>query len=346
MKHILKFLFVSCVFALGCNGDTVGRDGADADADVDAVQCLDGWFHDAGPGSDDGRSGDDGWTAPDEDLGEDFALIIPPGIWACGGTWVRYGDPLASFQGKGRVALRPGLYRLYKEADTFEADLIESVELGPDAVVATSEGPGFFTLSPPDGPDGRYIYRYNQTFQASGKPFALSLAVLIRLQDGIPRERVVTLDDGNLCDLISPLSGDWDGDSFSFGSCLYTRYECAVYEYLIGNGDKLKAESCQHCPRGWICKADQAGLKRAAFATCGGGGRYVSDYYDMVFSMRHHNWGWDIVVRFEEPLGDIYGIYLDMGSISDPGWKAHYLDEDLAVFETHSFGPAWSQGVW
>jgi hypothetical protein len=340
----LILLFCSAVHAIACNNDSVGRDGGDADRD--AVQCLDGWFHDANVGGDDAGVGDDGWSAPDEDLGEDFALIIPPGIRACGTTRVHMGDLPASFQGKGRVALRPGLYRLYKEADIFEADLVESVELGPEAVVATPEGPGYFTLSPPEGPDGEYTYWYDQAFQASGKHFQLSLVVYIRLQDGIPRYRAVTLDDGNLCDHVSPLFGDWGGDSFSFGPCRHTRYECAVYEYWIGNGDKLKAESCQHCPAWYICKADLAELKRAAFARCGGGGRYVGDYYDMAKSMRHHNWGFDILVRFEEPLDGIYGLYLETGTYSNPGTWAHYLDEDLAIFETHPLGLAWYQVDW
>ena len=253
----------------------------------------------------------------------------------------------ASFERKGRVCFRPGLHRLYKDMRSFESDLVESVEVGPEAVVGTASGPGIFTVSPPSQPDGDYSFEFQQEFVAGGTPFVFSLQVTFPCENSEPTVDVKTLDDAGLCDRLFWTSASWGDTPIYLGSCRYSLYYCGIVRFNLEGGDVLKVETCHYCPKDWICKASPADMRRAEFVS-GAESRYQDDYFGMVHSMRHHDWGNDMLARFDQALGSVQAIYIGTNQYPDHfGYsQATYLDGDLNVLQTRSVTGVEYPGAW
>jgi putative endonuclease len=318
---------VLCVLVFACNGgvDVVEEEAGDTG---DAGAEDGGYDYDYG---DDGGPGDDGGTEPDEGLGDDLGLLVPPGTCACGSN----GVGLGALECKGRICFRPGLHRLYKDRQTFEVDLIESVELGPEAVAAEPTSSGVFTVSPPPQPDGDYSFVFQQEFTAQGTPFAFSLKVTFPCENSEPTVGVTTLNDEGLCDRLFWTSATWGDTPIYLGPCQYSLYYCGIIRFQLEGGDVLKVETCHYCPRDYECKASMAGMRRAEF-TSGQDSRYQGDYFGLVHSMRHHDWGSDSLARFDQAVGSVQAVYIGTNQYPDHFnyAQATYLDGSLDVLET------------
>ena len=80
-----------------------------------------------------------------------------------------------------------------------------------------------------------------------------------------------------------------------------------------------------------MCKSSPAGMLRAS-VTIEGQNRLVEDYFDMAFANRHHNWGGDYLIIFEEPIDSFYGLTWDSSIGTDS--QIHYLDADFNFIST------------
>lgn len=259
-----------------------------------------------------------------------MGLLVPEGTCVCGMTVVNAGDFAASFEGKGRVCFRAGMHRMQKDMRSFQLDLVESVEVGPEAIVGMPAGPGVVTVTPPGVPDGEYSFMFEQEFEAGGVPFAFSIQVAYPSTID-----VVTLDDAGLCDRLFYTSASWGGTALYLGSCRYSLFFCRTVKFDFEGGSWLKVENCNYCPKDWMCKANNGGMRRAELSD----GQDVisqSDYFGLVHSWRHHNWGNDSLARFGQALGGIQAVYVGTNDYPDHFnySQATFLDGDLNVVET------------
>ena len=351
----MRIVFILLLFVLaGCNGGNGGVDAGDSgdagaedgektgdgDGDPGTDRAEDGDYGDDGSLGDaptDGTAGDaDGGMEPDEDLGDELGLQVFPGTCVCVSTSVSL-NPDLDFGRKGRICFRPGLHRLTRDQQTFEVDLIESVELGAGALVATPTGPGVFTGSPPPQPDGDYSFVFHQEFTAAETPFSFSLQVTFRCDNSEPITNVLYLNDEGFCSRQYWTSATWGDTSIYMGHCQYSLYGCGIIRYNLEGGDVFQTETCRYCPVGWICKSSMAGMRRAEFKS-GTESRYQGDYFGLVYSMRHHDWGSDSLARFDQVLGSVQAIYAGTNEYPDHlnYSEVTYLDGDLNVLETRS----------
>ena len=313
----MRILFILLFVLAGCNG------GMDAGEDAAEERAGDG------DGNGNGN-GDDGGIVVDEDLGDDFGFLVPDGMCICGMTGVDSTNFPASFDKKGRVCLKPGMHRMQKDMRSFDLDLIESVEAGPDSVVGTPSGPGIVTVSPPSQPDGDYSFMFEQEFTAGGAPFVFSMQLVYS-----PGVEVVTMTDAGLCDRLYWTSANWGGTPLYMGTCQYSLFFCGIVKFDFEGGSWLKVESCNYCPKDWMCKANNGGMRRAEYSD-GQDAIFQSDYFGLVYSWRHHNWGNDSLARFDQALGGVQAVYVGSNQYPDHFnySQATLLDGDLNVVET------------
>jgi hypothetical protein len=302
----------------------VGEDAAEEKAgDGDG----NGYDYDNG---DDGGLGDDGGMPVDEDLGDDFGFVVPAGMCVCGMTGVDSTNFPASFDRKGRVCFKPGTHRMQKDMRSFQLDLIESVEVGPEAVVGTPSGVGIVTVSPPAQPGGEYSFMFEQEFDAGGAPFVFSMQLVYA--SGV---EVVTMSDAGLCDRLYWTGASWGGTPLYMGTCQYSLFYCGIVKFNLQGGGWLKVENCNYCPKDWMCKANNGGMRRAEFSS-GSGSINTDNYFGLVHSWRHHNWGNDSLARFDQALGGVQAVYVGSNQYPDHNTysSATLLDGDLNVIET------------
>jgi hypothetical protein len=314
---------------------------------------------DAGDGLTDGRDGSDddgngdGTGLPDEDLGDDFGLYIPPETWACAldpvammSSW-DVDTRTAILNNKGRAMFHQGSFRLYRDRESFDVDLIDKMQIGADGAEAVREGPGTFTRTiRAAGDTETYTYAYEQNFRIGGEPFRFTLRFRFEIVSGVVAEPIRTLDEKELANLTFFIQGRLGSTNRTYSTCRYTHFDCSVQEFGFSDGATLKVEPCKFCPEGMICKAFLAGLKRAEIKL-GGQMQYIDDYFHLAHAMRHHNWGCDYMVMFAEPIGSVFGLYLGSAPYPDENFvEANYLDADLATINTisvvrHENLPGW-----
>jgi hypothetical protein len=222
---------------------------------------------------------------------------------------------------------------MQKDMRSFEIDLIESVEVGSEALLGVPSSAGVVTVTPPSLPDGDYSFMFEQEFTAGGAPFAFSVQVTYPCENSEPTVDVITLDDAGLCDRLFWMTASWGETPIWLGSCQYSLYNCRIVKFSLEGGGWLKVENCNYCPKDWICKSNMAGMRRAEFSS-GAGSVYQGDYFGLVHSMRHHNWGDDSLARFDQALGGVQAVYIGADNFSYS--SATCLDGDLNVVETRS----------
>jgi hypothetical protein len=305
-----------CLLVCGCSHSGGDPDGSIPDA------------HDAG--------GDD--AKPDEDIGDSFAVSIPTGAQVC--TMCGGRDAKLEYQLKGRITFRPGLYRLPPGENFVEAEIIDSVELGPDRLPAESQGPGTFNRKQ-EGQE--YHYEYVQSFIAGGQPFEIRMTAIFG-------DQVLTLDNETLTlDAWNPwnretaprfqLEASW-GDGTEphnqlqkYATCNHDSYSLVTVNVEIDSSDTLVIDSRSPPPMpiagGGICPCP---VFRAQF-TSGAEQRDVQDHFRMLFtSGGMHCWYTAYLVVFDNPVGPVHALLME-GYI-DPYAEVHYLDANLEVLRS------------
>ena len=164
---------------------------------ADAADAADAW--DAGSLD----AGDDGGQITDQDMGDGFALVIPPDTSTCAMYFSH--DVFLEYSLLGRVQLKEGMVLLPRDQEQFERDWIELVELGPERTQPVPAGPGLFTREiQGDEQNGAYQFTYNRVYQYSNEPFTIEATSTFQVVDGLPVEPRLTLTQ----EILSP--DGWD----------------------------------------------------------------------------------------------------------------------------------------
>jgi hypothetical protein len=346
--------FTSC--SAGGSSADFGVDGAaDASADGGDIAATDG---DSGvrDGGDDVEGGDDGGAVTDVDLGTVFGLRVPAGTKVCAISGAA--DVRAAYRNRARIALRPGLIPLPREADTIEHDWIESFEWGPEKTPALAQGPGRFSRTIEGSTqNGTYHFDFGQAFKAGERTATLSFRFSFEVKNGVAVEPLLTLDDSTLAVdpwndipgqprrvlLRAPVSDPQDPYSRELGFITCGTGALARTRVAVGiaGGDELSLVF--RCPQheavlinlGTVCPC---AMESAAFSRAGET-RDISDYFRMcMVSYNHCNLNQDTLVVLDSPLGGVFGVHVPGGPDSQqmgaPPTEIEYLDAALSPIET------------
>jgi len=276
----------------------------------------------------------------DDDLGDDFALVIPAGTSVCSlfSSTFDSSDIFRDYEMKGRIQLAAGQFRLPRDQDNPQAELVVQVELTPERTLLQSAGPGEFSRQLQGTPDdGVYLYSYQKPFTHGSNELVVEFDITFETQNGAPVKQVVALDGETLAyeiplirtRLVDP--ADQVIDSRQYTSCAYENYQRSEHDATVSNGDTLHMDQLM---TGGFCKICPGVLEKAVF-TRGNDQREVSDHFRRVYSAEHHNWNQKFLVIFDEPVGSVHGLYLYEETLEPPRIKSiNYLDSDLQIIET------------
>jgi len=278
-----------------------GCSSAGQEPDSGVADALDG----------DGDARPDSGSA-DIDLDGNFGVSVPGQAQACSlGLGRNLTDQLHL---KARIHFRPGLILLPREADDFEADLIEQVELTPGQGNPVADGPGRFTRE-------GVIYSFSQALRAGDR----RLSVILRLPFEVEPLRV--LDSGGMLMLLGGEEG-WLRLVFDDGQELNIFHACAPgaarsNQYQIGfaDGSSLRLSEWMIEVPGWFMFC-AAGMTSVSWNE-----RVVDDFFQLAYQPGNHNILENFAVRFDPPAGDLHGLVVYTQSLGVP------LNELTQVFE-------------
>jgi hypothetical protein len=265
----------------------------------------------------------------DADLGEDFGLLVPDNTTACPlGMGQELEDQLRE---KLRISFKPGLLVLPGDADTFEADLIQQIELTPGLGTPVPQGNGEFTRTVTGSlQDGTVEYSYAQDFRVGARLFAVAAVFRFEVAGGAAVAPLTTLDPRGMLTLLS-LDHGWltagfsDGDPASmFLSCHTDPWRQNRYDFTLSNGDSLVLEEWMVEVPGWMMMC-AAGLTRATWVR-GADTRVVDDYWHRAYVPGNHNIIEFFAFRLDPPAGDVHGLKIYTQSLGMP------LDELSSIF--------------
>ncbi len=289
---LLQFL-LGALLAAGCQGVESHPDAApDAEGDGDA-------------------------PAGDLDPGTDLGLLVPQGTHLCVLGAGR--APVDQLRLKARLTLRPGFVRLPREGDTFEAELLEALELTPGLGVPEPAGPGTFTRQ---ASAGLLVYRFEQAFLAGGQPFQVTARFTFEVVGGAVLVPLQTLDERWLrTRLVEDPS--WLTAGFAGGEELWRFYACApegrrtnVYTFGMVDGATLTLEEWMIELSGGLGDC-AAGLARATF-TRGAETRVIEDDWRTALQPGNHGIVEWFAVRLEPALGNAHGLLVVTQSLGGP----------------------------
>jgi hypothetical protein len=234
-----------------------------------------------------------------------FELEIPTGTEVCAGFLGRdnFGislKPADWHRSKSTVRFVGGVHELPTVTETFDAELFEEVQFGPDRETLTPAGPGTFQVRriPSDGTT-TYDFDYAQTFLlASGETFELELFDLrLRAQGDEPLDRIL-FDEEYLTRTLA-LEGF---QSIANGHCSCTNELLPLWEIRVelDDGSSFQLlERFEDPPDEAL--TGPASLTRAD-VTLRGERRVVEDYWDLIYASQRHNTGLEYWVLFDPPL--------------------------------------------
>jgi hypothetical protein len=296
----------------GGGGQDGGADGADGGRDGFEVKCS------------------------QEDV---YCIVVAAGAQACGvfqdnRTWAVELSNLA------RVHFKTGETLLPEDLTEMPADLVDRVELGPQAQELSPLGPGliarsFSTVSSP--PDSGYqTYEYTQSFQAGTEDLNLRMYTDFWVEGGVPQRRATRIGArfSQYMYLTSQLGVDPPGNDRRqvYDSCDYGHYALYIITAEAQNGDRVTFHKRMYSPD--IVGGSMPANLESAQATVSGVTRTTDDYFSLVYSADHHNWNEGYTVLLNPPVGDVFGlVLLDSGYNEDPV-EMLYLGSDHTGIRT------------
>ncbi len=300
----------------------------------------------------DGAGADEGDSPQiDTDLGEDFGLWVPDNTTVCPlGMGSGLEDQLRE---KMRISFVPGLLTFPRDAETFEADLIQQIELTPGTGTPVPEGAGEFTRAVTGSlQDGTVEYSYAQVFRVDARQFLVAAVFRFEVAGGMAVEPLTMLDPQGMLTRLS-LDPGWltagfaDGDATaSFLSCDTHHWRRNQYEFTLSNGDSLVLEEWMVEVPGWMLMC-AAGLTRATWVR-GVDARVVDDYWNLAYVPGNHNIIEFFAFRLDPPEGDVHGLKICTQSLGMPLEdlsSIYTLDADLAESGELDIADAIYQGV-
>ena len=270
-----------------------------------------------------------------------FELVIPQGTYACGRFDISR-EPRREYELKSTVRFADASVLLPTGAESFPAEIVEELIVGPDRQVATPDGSGFFTVQEVPGGGGEVIYRFEfeQRFTlGDGTRVTLALSQLEYVTvDDEPVESTRVLDETALADdLFLRSSFDDDGALVTvfYSSCTHANLPLSeVRAELAGDTSVLLEE--RHGPEPKLTFGP-ASLVYAALDFAGEQ-RQVGDYFNLVYSAQRHNENviyWVVLgkpIALEGLESAVHAVAVHAPSTRDgTGPQAFYLGEDFDV---------------
>lgn len=272
----------------------------------------------------------------------DFLLEVPPHTALCSLAKgeVTSLDVFELYATMSRVRLAPGTVRLPRDLQSFEADWIEEVQLGPDRQALAPAGPGRFDRTiEGTADDGSYIFGFQQRFATAEGSFVLAYSVAFEVSGGEAVQDRLLLDADALgndaLDFSGALLDDMDVilSSRRYTDCACAAYRLIEYDVTAANGDTLELDLRRI--RSTMEQNMHTALTGALFTR--GTARLVDDPFRLAYSSYGHNWAQCFLVVLDEPLDTVHGLFLEEETGQGLDWeprRLHYLDADLAVVHT------------
>jgi hypothetical protein len=284
--------------------------------------------------------------------GPEFELVVPPDTVACG-VFADGRSPADELAVKSQIRFRSGSFRLPVDSGSFEADLIEDFDFGPERERLATGGPGRFEVALPDGSacTSKYSFAYRQSFRRqNGEAITLELLYLdFEIEDGEPARTRHVLDEAFLTDgliLIARPEGDLDRQ-ITFSSCRYDTLPLWDVRAELADGASLRLEErFRDNPAG----SGPANLMAATIADQGGESR-IADYWRLVYAAQHHNVDVRYWIVLDPPrrvggVDAVHVIALDEPQLRPPRpARAAYLGADLGVVAEPVVRSYW-KGPW
>jgi len=310
---------------------------------------------DAGIDDNDGRadgSGDSGdISGADIQLGDDFAIIVPSAATTC--TMCGGKNAVQEYYIKGRIRFRPGTIRLPRNQSSLSADLIESIEIGPEQTQATVVDSGVFTKTIENVAEGEiHQYQYRQSFLFEGEPLEIIFSTFFVVTNGLIENQTLVLDDqtisldawnsygarfrmeGRLANNSGTGPEHW---TIRFSSCDYDNFDLVEIVCELAEGDSLEMRLRNLGPveiaGGGICPSP---LEWARFRL-GDAEREVADHFKLVNSIGGmHCWNQSLLIMFETKLNQVAGLYMQSLTYDGGPTEIELLDENLEPIGTKS----------
>lgn len=280
-----------------------------------------------------------------------FEVEIPDGTTLCG-TFSLAGSrrgPLEEYELKSTVRLRSGVFKLSTNSDTFSAELVEEIVLGPGREVATAVAPGEFRLQrfPVGNGATTYRFRYAQEFLLTdGRVLLFALASPFDFTVGGgkaspgPRfldEAFFSADPGT-----EAFQASLDGIPLvRYGSCTYAELPAWDVVAELEDGTSLRFEE-RFAPERSQFTTSAASILRADVRLAGTR-QTTTDYFRLIYSAFKHNTGiryWVVLDPAVEVPGvdglvqaiELFDERFDFNAPdAEPARRASYLGADFEV---------------
>ncbi|MBN2496037.1 MAG: hypothetical protein JXR96_15700 [Deltaproteobacteria bacterium] len=330
---------------LACSGSSASidasvEDGSAIDADGAGGDRLDG----AGDGGGDAAV-EDGSAIDADGAGgdgvacgeEDFLLEIPAGTGLC--AMLNSGDVREVHARKARALLAAGTHCLPSSGTgDFEADWIERIVTQQGEAQAT--GPGQVHRSVEQTARGQAaVFAYEQRFDLPGER-GWTLQVRLEYLEGV---RALALDEQALTtgfDFSAQGSPEEAAYGDGYMSCEYSLLHAIGVEIETLEGDALHLQlraMNPPCPPGMACAGGVFWLAlTGAEWSRAEQSRSQDDYFETGATAFHHFGGKSYLVLFDEPAGEVCGLWLPRDEMGGEPVELRYLDASGEVSEVHA----------
>jgi len=284
-----------------------------------------------------------------------FELEILPGQRVCGTFGVSGANRgvREEYEIKSQLRFRSGKIELPTTADSFSAELVEELRMGPEQEVAVAVTEGLVRFLRVAGGDGvvRYRFTFEQEFTlADGRSLELALVTPLEFEarGEDPVARRLVLDKATLAEMFTvnagfePLLAMLDGAPLiRYGSCGYETLPPWEIRLELEGGVRLRLE--EHFLEAESLFATAPAALVRADVSFDGDVRSVTDYWSLVYSAFRHNTSVTYWVLLEPPFTlpamDLPGLTASVHGLEIRGPDlAHgavaevlYLDADLEV---------------
>jgi len=266
----------------------------------------------------------------------------------CGGK-----NAILEYLLKGRIRFKQGTIRLPQSENSVPADIIESIEIGPEQAQATPVDSGLFTKTLENVADSEiHQYQYRQSFLLDGEPLEIILSTYFVINNGVIEDQTLVLDNQTISldawnswgarfrleGLVPNNTGTGpDHWTIRFSSCNYDNFDLVETVCELADGDTLEMNFRYLGPveiaGGGICPNP---LEWARFRL-GDAVREIEGHFKLVNSIGGmHCWNQSLLIIFETKLNQIAGLYMQSLTYQGAPTEIELLDENLEQIGTKS----------
>ncbi len=322
MRQIIICLSLP-LFLWGCAGNSESQDAG-----------TDGLVEDAGTDA-----------GGDEEPEQTFFLRFEAGAQAC--AHFSEGRTAAQELALGaRLQFAPGLVELSSDQDFFEADLIESVHLGPQGLVASPTGPGEFAHQFEEELWGwchRFIFTQAYTFGDPARPWRIEADFEFCRKNAEDDPFELVFDLNQVGEAARSLQAskrqvrirgfldqgvDYLTEKQFFRSCTYNMIEAEPFTIHLESEDGALVVDLNKRMVPPIFGSGEAAIVDAQ-VSLDTNQIQVTDPLRLAYRAELHNLDEGFLVVLDPPIAGAYGIHWRETGITDPPALVNLLDENL-----------------